>query len=627
MTAPWLVSQVGVPVPGRRRLPRPLGRTGGQMAAVGLAGAALILLIAHTALVGLRQVDHAYAAVGQIATAQRAFQHADMLHDALRADVALALAQMPGTQGPDTHTGVAIDAPGFRADLRAAAAVRLPGRLSVSLQALRPEQEQFADDAERIVAQAQVDGQAEMLAARAQWPAFKALFNELADAQAAVVAQLSEQSGQKEQLADSGQRTARTRLAAAAAAALVGFLGIALLLGRQGRRLAELAARERGVAETLQHSLLPDRLPDLPGVALAARYVPCGTGVEVGGDWYDVLPLPGGEVGLVMGDVAGHDLGAAAVMGQLRNALRAYASEGLPPGAVLERLNQMCHQQRTGVMSTCLYAVLDPVARVLTVANAGHYPPLLVLPDGGTRFLERPGCPPIGAVRESAYPETTYELEPGASVVLYTDGLVERRTRPVDEGLELLAREAASLPAGLEAACDHLLEVLLADGAPEDDVALLVVAPAMLLGPHLDLVMPAEPDRLVDLRRALGRWLDEAGADEDERYEVLVACSEAATNAVEHAYGPGAASYQVVGDWDPETGEISLLVRDWGRWRSPRGQDRGRGLGLMTALMDDVTVDRGGPTAGGTSVLMRRRLAACTHPAGSEVSTGERVSA
>ncbi len=606
MTAPWLVSQVGVPVPGRRRLPRPLGRTGRQMAAVGLAGAALILLIAHTALVGLAQVNSAYAAVGQIGTAQRAFQHADMLHDALRADVVLALSPMEPSGEPDTHTGIAIDAPGFRVDLDNATAVRLPGHLSAALRKVRPEQDRFAADAERIVAEAQVD----LVAAQAQWLPFKARFNELADAQADIVAQLSRQSAEKEELADRGQRTARARLVAAAAVALVGFLGIAGLLGRQGRRLAELAARERGVAETLQHSLLPDRLPDLPGVALAARYVPCGTGVEVGGDWYDVLPLPGGEVGLVMGDVAGHDLGAAAVMGQLRNALRAYASEGLAPGAVLERLNQMCHQQRTGVMSTCLYAVLDPVARVLTIANAGHYPPLLVSPDGGTRFLERPGCPPIGAVREAAYPQTVYTLEPGASVVLYTDGLVERRARPVDDGLELLAREAAAMPAGLEAACDHLLEVLLADGVPEDDVALLVVAPAARLGPHLDLVMPAVPDRLVDLRRALGRWLDEAGADEDERYEVMVACSEAATNAVEHAYGPGAASYQVVGDWDAETGEVTLLVRDWGRWRTPRGQDRGRGLDLMSALMDEVTVDRGGPATGGTCVRMRRRLAA-----------------
>ena len=155
--------------------------------------------------------------------------------------------------------------------------------------------------------------------------------------------------------------------------------------------------------------------------------------------------------------------------------------------------------------------------------------------------------------------------------------------------------------------------MLLADGVPEDDVALLVVAPAAVLGPHLDLVLPAEPARLVDLRRALTRWLARRAPTTTSATRCWCACSEAATNAVEHAYGPGPASYQVVGDWDQATGVVSLTVRDWGRWRSPRGQDRGRGIDLMNALMDEVTVDRGGPSADGTCVQMRRQLAGRRH--------------
>ena len=327
-----------MPVPGRRRLPRPLGRTGRQMAGVGVAGAVLLLLIAHTALVGLAQVDRAYAAVGQLATAERAFQHADMLHDALRGrrgdGDGAAVGVLAGHPHRARHRRPGL--PGRPAGGGRGPAARRPGggrcaRCDPSRSGSPPRRGAWSRWATRR-------------RSSAQYPAFKVLFDRLADEQAAVVARLSAAAEAKEETADRGQRTARRppgrgrrgRAARASSAS-------PWLLGRQGRRLAA-AGRPRARASPRRCSTACCRTgcPTCPGSRLAARYVPCGTGVEVGGDWYDVLPLPGGEVGLVMGDVAGHDLGAAAVMGQLRNALRAYASEGLSPGAGARASSTRC---------------------------------------------------------------------------------------------------------------------------------------------------------------------------------------------------------------------------------------------------------------------------------------------
>jgi anti-sigma regulatory factor (Ser/Thr protein kinase) len=358
------------------------------------------------------------------------------------------------------------------------------------------------------------------------------------------------------------------------------------------------------VAETLQHSLLPDRLPDLPGVRLASRYVPGAVGTQVGGDWYDVVPLPSGEVGLVMGDVVGHDLDAAASMGQLRNALRACAADGAEPHEVLQQLNRLCLAQGLGSMATILYAVLDPVCGTLRMSSAGHYPPLLIT---GTerRFLESEPCPPIAAVREVHYTSTVHLLPPGSLLLLYTDGLVERRDVPVDAGMARLQALASEPDAseGPEDLCERVVTGMLGGRPPEDDVAVLAVAPQAVLGPHLDLVLPAEAEQLAVLRRTLERWLREAGATDQEIYEITVSCSEATTNAIEHAYGPGRADVQVV--CDVEDGRVTLVVRDWGQWREARGRDRGRGVHLMQGLMDEVQVTHGDR---GTQVVMRRRL-------------------
>jgi anti-sigma regulatory factor (Ser/Thr protein kinase) len=304
-----------------------------------------------------------------------------------------------------------------------------------------------------------------------------------------------------------------------------------------------------------------------------------------------------------MGDVVGHDLQAAAAMGQLRNALRACAADGDAPEIVLERLNRLCVQQGLGDMATVLYGVLDPVAGRLRLASAGHYPPLLVS-EHDRCFLDTEPRPPIGAVREVKYTSSVHDLPADSLLLLYTDGLVERGGTDVEEGLARLRALVGPLSDdGLEVVCDQILTGMLGEGQP-DDVALLAVATQAVLGADMELMWPAEAERLGSLRRVLDRWLVEVGANEEEVYDVTVACSEAVTNAIEHAYGPGRADVGIL--FHAQHGVVTITVRDWGQWREARGRDRGRGLSLMSALMDEVDVNH---AATGTRVTMTRSLA------------------
>ncbi|MEA2421793.1 MAG: hypothetical protein QOF55_892 [Thermoleophilaceae bacterium] len=363
--------------------------------------------------------------------------------------------------------------------------------------------------------------------------------------------------------------------------------------------------REHAVAETLQRSLLPEQIPDVPGATLASRYVPGAPDVDVGGDWYDVIPLASGRVGLAMGDVVSRGVRAASVMGQLRNALRAYALDGRGPGAVLERLDGLLRTLDQREMATLAYMVLDPVALSYTLASAGHPPPLLLAADGGVDLIEEGRGPPLGAVPDAVYAEASGSLDPAATVLLYTDGLVERRDMWLDEGIERLSVEAAAA-AGCdpEALLDRLLRALVPAGGGEDDVAALAVRLDPISRERLTLRMPAEPPVLASLRRTLRQWLEALGAGEAETYDMLVAVTEAAANAVEHAYGPGDATFDVDAEAG-EGGEVTLVVRDQGRWRPPRGHNRGRGTLLMQELMDDFEVTT---SEQGTEVRMRRLL-------------------
>jgi GAF domain-containing protein/anti-sigma regulatory factor (Ser/Thr protein kinase) len=368
---------------------------------------------------------------------------------------------------------------------------------------------------------------------------------------------------------------------------------------------SRLYEREHRVAATLQRSLLPEHLPEVEGATLASRYLPGATDAAVGGDWFDVIPLAGGRVGLAMGDVVSRGVRAASVMGQLRNALRAYALDGRPPAAVLDRLHALLRTLERREMATLAYMVLDPRALSYTLASAGHPPPLVLAEGGAVDLIEEGRGPPLGAVSEALYTEASGVIAPGSTLLLYTDGLVERRDMWLDEGLERLCVEAgAAAGAEPEELLDRLLGTLVPEGGGSDDVAALAVRLTPLARERLVLRLPAEPPVLASLRRTLRQWLEAQGAGEMEVYDVLVAVTEAAANAVEHAYGPVDATFDVEVRAS-EDGEICVLVRDQGRWRPPRGHNRGRGTLLMQELMDHFEVTT---SDSGTEVRMRRRL-------------------
>jgi PAS domain S-box-containing protein len=385
----------------------------------------------------------------------------------------------------------------------------------------------------------------------------------------------------------------------------VGYVGTAIDIHERKTmesRLFEVYQREHRIAETLQRSLLPERLPPIDGLELAARYLPGARGTAIGGDWYDVLERADGRVALVVGDVAGHGLRAAASMGQLRNAFRAYGLVESSPAEVVARMNRLVMSGVEQVMATVLYLVLDRETGEVAFSAAGHPPPLVIAPDG-PRFLEGGRSVPIGAADAAVFREATAILPPGSALLLYTDGLVERRDVPLHERLDQLAAAAGAAGDDLAGLCESLLRDVLGETEPSDDVALLAVRPLPVADTHITLTLPAEPGSLAQLRRRLARFLHATGADELERYEITLTICEAAGNAIEHAYGPGDATYDVEVGFDG--GELTATVRDSGSWRKKRGEHRGRGLSIIRELMDEVAVER---DAAGTLVRMRRRL-------------------
>jgi serine phosphatase RsbU (regulator of sigma subunit)/anti-sigma regulatory factor (Ser/Thr protein kinase)/putative methionine-R-sulfoxide reductase with GAF domain len=367
-------------------------------------------------------------------------------------------------------------------------------------------------------------------------------------------------------------------------------------------RAARRFEQEHEVAKTLQSSLLPAALPEMPGVTVGARYLPAGVGAQLGGDWYDAFQLPDGKLGLVIGDVVGHGLSAAALMGQLRNAVRAYALEGAAPGDVAERINRLLRELERGRSATFLYAVLDPDCDEVVIASAAHPPPLLAPADGEPRFVELPASVPLGVTRRPSYTEVTDKLGTGATLLLYTDGLVERRGEDLQQGLSRLQQVAANPPEDPQELCDMLQEEMLGHTASADDTALLAVR-SMALDERLRMLLPAEPESAATFRRVLGRWLSQAGAASAESDEIKLACSEACANAIEHAYSPARAVFEVEAVRDD--GDVTVTVRDWGQWRAQRGEFRGRGLLLMKGLMDNVDVRQ---TPHGSTVRLTRKL-------------------
>jgi serine phosphatase RsbU (regulator of sigma subunit)/anti-sigma regulatory factor (Ser/Thr protein kinase)/anti-anti-sigma regulatory factor len=393
---------------------------------------------------------------------------------------------------------------------------------------------------------------------------------------------------------------------------------------------ARLHQAEHEVADVLQRSLLPARLPALARLAGAARYTPAAEHARSGGDWYDLIPVQGSRVALVVGDVVGHGPVAAAVMGQLRSALAAQLLDGHSPAAALERLDRFAARVAGSAGSTCACLVLDWATGELTWALAGH-PPVLLVDDDGARFLDGGAGSVLGVPGRPPYVEATARMPPGTSAVLYTDGLVERRGEVLDTGLGRLA-EAAGRRTGLgpDALVAGLAEAVLPDAeGPVDDVALLVVRaiPAPLTGS-----LPAAPESMRLLRRAVADWEAAAGLPDEVVDDLELALGEAAANAAEHAYpqGGGVFEYSVS---RADDGAIEVRVRDHGQWR-PVPEDngfRGHGLRVIRELVDDLRIDRGGSAdeggeggvGGGTEVRFRLSFRA-PDPAAAPRRTGDR---
>jgi anti-sigma regulatory factor (Ser/Thr protein kinase)/putative methionine-R-sulfoxide reductase with GAF domain len=368
--------------------------------------------------------------------------------------------------------------------------------------------------------------------------------------------------------------------------------------GIERARLFSALEQEHRVAVVLQRSLLPKRPVEMVGVSVASRYLPARD--EVGGDWYDVIELPSGMLGVAIGDVVGHGVRAAALMGQLRTALHAYAIQGYNPGRVLELVDRFAHAMSDDAMATAAYAVLDPETGKVQLASAAHLPPIVV-GEGRAWVEEVTPAPPLGAFPYGTCPEHEFTLATGQILFFYTDGLVERPGTALNLSMNELALALVNSTSA-EGACRLAVEELVPFEGLRDDVAIIAVQNGQI-PTELFLQLPAVPGVLADMRRGLRRWLRTHGATESDLTEVTLAVSEACSNAIEHAYSPAPAMFELVGTAQGDV--VTFVITDGGRWRAPRGHDRGRGLTIIDAAMDEVDVKS---DETGTSVRMQRRL-------------------
>lgn len=376
---------------------------------------------------------------------------------------------------------------------------------------------------------------------------------------------------------------------------------------------ALLQQREHRDALTLQHGLLPDELPAAEGVQLAGHYRAGGDGAEIGGDWYDAVRRPDGTLCISVGDVVGHGIPAAVLMGRLRNAFRAYALDGLGPAEIMRRLSR--HLDQTD-MATALCVEIDPYGRTLAYSSAGHPPALLATSEGVARLDGAP-APPLGVAAAAAFSEGRTGLGDGELLLLYTDGLIERRGTDLHARLALLERTlddaladsgggiGAAGAAGAarsggtsgvlsaERAITTVLHRLVDDRTPTDDVALVLAALAPAPA-SLDVEISAEPGELAPLRRRLRAWLRAHGMPELRVSHVVTAVAEALNNAIEHGTPSRRSSVHLHAAVDAEAGRLQVRVADRGSWVEARPTpERGRGILLMRGLMDEVRIEPG----------------------------------
>jgi len=369
-----------------------------------------------------------------------------------------------------------------------------------------------------------------------------------------------------------------------------------------------------GVIGEMQQALLPSGLPVLPRIDIAARYLVAAAEQSAGGDWFDVRPLADGRVALVVGDVVGHGVQAAAVMSQLRAVLSDALETTTSPAAAIARLERFAESLPGARSATVVVAVLDPDAGTLEYLTRGHPAPLLVDASGKGRHLLSSGGGPLGS--GAGGPAQRAQLATGDVVVLFSDGLVERADRPYTAGLDELTRlaEAATLgqlwptgtsPSAVERICTDAVELLTRRGF-DDDVTVLATAlqPPVL---PLSIRLHASADELPRLREGVRDWLSAVRPDPADQLALELAVGEAVDNAVEHGFHYLSTGTVVVGLLLGEDGRVHVRIDDDGIWQppAPAGRDRGQGIPLIGSLADDLVVD-GQPT--GTTVTFRRRL-------------------
>jgi PAS domain S-box-containing protein len=385
-------------------------------------------------------------------------------------------------------------------------------------------------------------------------------------------------------------------------------VAVVVAQGAHAFRRAVADEQHRGTTETLQHALLPAVPPALDDLAVATRYLPGVTGVQAGGDWFDVVPVGPRRTAVVVGDVVGQGAGAAAVMGQLRSALAGALLLVDGPAAALAHLDRFAARVPGARASTAVCVEIDSAAGRVRWTCAGHPPPLVLRRDGSAAFLDGGAAPLLGVPGlPGRSAEGTADVAPGDTVVLYTDGLVERRGDPVDDGLDRLLRAAVALAgAGPAALVAGLIDAALPGGAAHDDVALVA---ARLVPPPLRRHRPAELREVPAARHAVRRWAVDTGLAVTDAEDLELTVGEAVANAVEHAYpdGPGEFRCSVA---RRGTGDaVDVEVADDGAWRPPPADRgfRGRGLEIIERLALSSSVDRG---PAGTTVRFTLALTA-----------------
>ncbi len=377
---------------------------------------------------------------------------------------------------------------------------------------------------------------------------------------------------------------------------------LTVLAGRLGQALHRVyqVDQQRETALALQHAILgPARLPH----GFAVRYQAASRPLQVGGDWYDIVDLEDGRIALIVGDCVGHGLAAATIMGQLRSACRALLLDHPSPRAALAGLDRFAARLPGAECTTAVCAVLNCATGELVYSSAGHLPPILVHPDGTTQNLEDGHTIPLGLRPDRARPEARIFIPARATLLLYTDGLVERRRSSLNDGI---ARVSALVQDGrartLEDLANQIMSRLAPSGGYQDDVVLLLYRhPA-----PLEMNFPAAVSQIDRIRAVVRSWLSRCGVDPNQAYDVLIAAGEAVANAIEHGHRhspQGMVKLRATALVD----KLQLTITDTGSWKPPQpsiDSRRGRGIALMRALMQDVAIQS--DTAGTTVHLSVR---------------------